>query len=117
MQKQNNETTLASNEIANIFAQHFSDFYGNWNFSEKIRNNKYRNNLHNYTPSPIAQAIEVNITYLELSSALQTLKGCASGLNRISDQMIKNSSPTTKNRITKLIKSNHPNPQAEHRQN
>nr|AAA74495.1 unknown protein [Drosophila teissieri] len=100
---ENNETTLASNEIANIFAQHLSELSGDWNFSEEFRNNKYRNNLHNYTPSPIAQTIEKNITYLELISALQTLKGSAPGLNRISYQMIKNSSPTTKHRITKLF--------------
>jgi len=81
----------------------YSELPGYWNFSEEFRNNKFRKNLYHYTPSPIAQTIEENITYLELSSALQTLKGCAPGLNRISYQMIKNSSPTTKNRITKLF--------------
>jgi len=97
------QTTTNNYEIANILAQHWSDLAKDSNFTQKFRNNKYKTNNLNYQPSLTAQEIEKNITKLELLSALQTLKGSTPGLNRISYQMIKHSSLTTKNRITNLF--------------
>lgn len=65
--------------------------------------NKYSTNTTTYVTSPSAQAIESDITLIELLSALNSLKGKTPDLNRISYPMIKNISYSLKIRITNLF--------------
>jgi len=96
----NNPTpTIDPQEIANSFGQ---------NFSSAFRLNKeLLNPTPNYIPTKTAIEIEKDITFIEFSSALNTLKGRTPGYDRISYCMIKNLPTTFKQRIINLYNEIH----------
>jgi len=73
----NNPTpTIDPQEIANSFGQTWSEEAGDQNFSSAFRLNKeLLNPTPNYIPTKTAIEIEKDITFIEFSSALSTLKG------------------------------------------
>jgi len=100
----NNPTpTIDPREIANSFGQTWSEEAGDHNFSSAFRLNKeLLNPTPNYIPTKTAIEIEKDITFIEFSSALNTLKGRTPCHDRISYCMIKNLPTTFKQRIINL---------------
>jgi len=94
------DTYTCPSEIANIFGELWSQEAKDTNFSNSFRTNKLLlNTLINFISSQAANQIENDISYIEMLSALNSLKGSTPGMDRISYSMIKNSPPSFKIRI------------------
>ena len=100
----NNQIVTDPSLIAKTFADKWSDYSADHNFSRQFINSKniphiaYSNNIINDN----ASYIEKDITRMELECCLSKVKGSTPGYDRVSYKMIKNISYQSKERLLKL---------------
>lgn len=103
----NNHNITHPQEIADLFCHNWSAESQDSKFSNLFYLNKTKtlNTYAFHTPSKKSAPIELDINFIEFSSALDTLKGKTPGLDRISYNMIKALSINVKSRLIDLYNS------------
>lgn len=102
----NNQTLNNSNDIANLFADSYSQQSNDDNFNDSFKHNKnIVNKTINYELNSTTKLLEEDITLFEFQSTLHSLKGKTPGFDKISYPILKHLPPNTSQHLIRLFNS------------